>query len=841
MAVDEVTGERAKDASAVTWARRLSPVHQMPIDAVVRLAAVLMDAPMAMMTLATQRDEEYVLLTHGLSTGEPDTAGFRGITVTGVVLAADHPIRCPDLGTDTALCDHPLLTASGAKALLAVPLRDATDTPVGALCVLDVERREWSDGQLSTLVEIAHLLGPLPLDEVGAATAAVAALESSSVLDGILEAFVATTGSGFVVGWNRAAEELFGWTAGETHGRHVDELGPPLYEGHTAAEMLPQILADPDAWHTPRLVSVRHRSGLRFPVWIRLTVVQSAAGALVCTFATDASAQIAAEQKAARSGRFNAAILESMQAGVVACDHEGQLVLVNQALREMQGLPQDMELGDFRTAQGEIVDRLCRPDGAPMPLPESPLFRALTGETVTGAQILYRVPDDQPRYFETNARPVVSDGGDRLGAVAVLQDVTERYRSERFRECELRVAHAMAVATSAEEVGPALTSAVAGALGWPHAILWLVDDVADVLRPAGCWTRPGLDMDGLFPPEIRRGWGFTGKVWDTGRALWIPDLLDPPVPVTRDVRTRLRRATDRGLRAALAVPVKSGQTTIGVLTCNADHREYDGQRLIGLLTGVADQVGRFLERRRADDLALELARTKDDFLALVGHEMRTPLTSIASYAELLAMSAESWPATDRQLLEVINRNTGILRAIIDDLLDLTALESGSVSVHLEPMDLVPVVTDALEAVAPAARTNGVTLHADLPATVLLDGDPHRLRQIADNLVTNAVKYSPDGGNVYARLTSEAGVAEFTVRDEGIGIPAEELHQLFRRFYRASTARYRGIPGTGLGLSITRALTEAHGGTISVTAPPSGGTTVVVRLPTGDRGRAACEV
>ncbi|SHN48083.1 ATP-binding protein [Cryptosporangium aurantiacum] len=832
MAVDEVTGsELARRISAVTWARRLSPVLPMPIDALLRLAAVLMDAPMAMMTLATERDEEYVLLTHGLPAAvSPDTTAFRGTTMTGVVLAADHPIRCPDLRADTALCDHPLLTASGARALLAVPLRDATDTPVGALCVLDVAAREWSDGQLSTLIEIAHLLGPLPLDEVGAATTALAALESASVLDGILEAFVACTGSGFVVGWNHAAEEMFGWTAEETHGRHVDDLGPPLYEGRTATEMLPVILSDPDAWRAPRLVSVRHRSGRRFPVRLRLMVVQSPAGALVCTFATDATAQVDAERHAAREGRFSAALVESMQAGVAACDQDGRLLLVNRALREIHGVPPDKEPIDLRTAKGTEIENLFHPDGRRMQIPDTPLLRALEGETVTGAQVMVRLPEGQPRYLEANARPVEAEDGLRLGAVVVLQDVTDRRRAERFRECELRVAQALAVATSAQDVGPALTAAVAGALGWPHVQLWLVDEVADILRSAGRWTRPGLDMDEFLPQEIARGWGFTGLVWETGRPLWIPDLLNPPVPVTPDVRARLRSAAAAGLRAALVIPVNSGRTTIGVLTCNANHREEDAESLIDLLTGIAAQVGHFIERRRADDLALELARTKDDFLALVGHEMRTPLTSIASYAELLAGGADAWPESDRQLLDVITRNTGVLRAIIDDLLDLTALESGSLTIHPEPLDLVTVITDSLTAVSPAAANNAVTLRTDLPDHLPLTGDPHRLRQIADNLLTNAVKYSPDGGNVYVGLAGDAGAAEFTVRDEGIGIPSEELHQLFRRFYRASTARHRGIPGTGLGLSITRALTEAHGGTITVTAPPSGGTTVSVRLP-----------
>jgi signal transduction histidine kinase len=170
-----------------------------------------------------------------------------------------------------------------------------------------------------------------------------------------------------------------------------------------------------------------------------------------------------------------------------------------------------------------------------------------------------------------------------------------------------------------------------------------------------------------------------------------------------------------------------------------------------------------------------------------------------------------------------------LTAIVDDLLDLAALQSGHVTVHPRPTDMAAIVGDGLAAIAPAAKANHVDLVANVPDELLIDADPQRLRQVIDNLLSNAVKYSPDGGTVTVHLTADHDVTTLTVTDTGIGIPAAERTHLFRSFFRATNARHSTIPGTGLGLVVTRAIVQAHRGAITATHNDPG-TSITIRLP-----------
>lgn len=248
-----------------------------------------------------------------------------------------------------------------------------------------------------------------------------------------------------------------------------------------------------------------------------------------------------------------------------------------------------------------------------------------------------------------------------------------------------------------------------------------------------------------------------------------------------------------------------------------------------------------VERRRADDLSLELARTRGEFIALAGHALRTPLTTIVSLTDLLLTAGDELAGEREDLLRRIKANADTLRGIVEDLLVLGGLESGHINLNQGPLDLSRLVADAVAEVAPEGATARVVIETDLPPELPAYGDHTRLRQAVDNLLSNAVKYSPDGGRVRVRLTAAGGFAELIVADQGLGIPEAERDRLFSRFFRGATAHERGIPGTGLGLPLTRLIAELHGGTIALTdrggdAGSDGdpadrrGTTFTLRLP-----------
>jgi signal transduction histidine kinase len=226
----------------------------------------------------------------------------------------------------------------------------------------------------------------------------------------------------------------------------------------------------------------------------------------------------------------------------------------------------------------------------------------------------------------------------------------------------------------------------------------------------------------------------------------------------------------------------------------------------------------------------EVERLKDEFLATVSHELRTPLTSIVGYAEALA--AGDFGQLDPgqvEFLGIIERNANRLTRLVDDLLLTARIESHTLELNLEDVDAAALVADCAQGVIPYAESRGVRLVLETESLVL-HADSLRLAQLLNNLLSNAVKFTPDGGTVTARTSTENGVGIVEVEDTGMGIPADEQDKLFQRFFRSSVAHRRSIEGTGLGLVIAKAIAERHGGRIGFESQVGKGTTFRVELP-----------
>jgi signal transduction histidine kinase len=226
----------------------------------------------------------------------------------------------------------------------------------------------------------------------------------------------------------------------------------------------------------------------------------------------------------------------------------------------------------------------------------------------------------------------------------------------------------------------------------------------------------------------------------------------------------------------------------------------------------------------------ELMRQKDDFAAAVSHELRTPLTSILGYLELIEHTADDGAAPDEAYLAVVKRNAERLLRLVSDLLLVSEVEDSMLALDFKDVDLRRLATECVEAAKPAADAKGVELRLREGAPVQLGGDRGRLAQMMDNLVSNAIKFTAEGGavTVTATMRDEQGV--FEVEDSGMGISAVDQAHLYDRFFRSQGAADQAIPGTGLGLTITKAIVDAHGGWITVKSALGHGTTFVVILP-----------
>ncbi|MBO3744383.1 sensor histidine kinase [Actinoplanes flavus] len=543
-------------------------------------------------------------------------------------------------------------------------------------------------------------------------------------------------------------------------------------------------------------------------------------GAQACTaFVVEHRAREDAEQQRL----FLDAMLDSMQTGVAACDADGRLVFTNHTMRRLSGpTPADGSMQSW-ARNSPLTDA----DGNPIAADDIPLLRALAGERLRDLEVTVHLPDQRAMIVTTDAQPITTADGRRLGAVIAAHDITDRRRAERMRATELAVSEALAHAPSVRQAGPRILQAVCTTLGWPYAELWLVDEQADTLIPAVQYTLGG-DPHGGVPPQLQHGDALTGAAWRTGKPVWIGDLDIPAATA----------GSHRRLHTGLAIPVPSGGHVLAVLSFFAGVVEDVTDDLLALLSGIGAHVGEFLERRRAEELTLALARSKDEYLALIGHELRTPLTSIGSYIEVMRDSDPS-ELTDElpAIVDVLSRNSDIMRHIIDDLLDLSALDSGHAELARVPVDLVSLVTAAVIAARPAAEAAGISLHLTAaPSEANVSGDPDRLGQVVTHLIDNAVNHSLDGGRITVTVIRPAPTTvQLDVTDTGIGVPTDEQDYLFTRFYRSRHTRQQRIPGAGLGLAISRAIIERHHGSIRHIPSEQAGTRISVRLPTGQPG------
>jgi len=319
-------------------------------------------------------------------------------------------------------------------------------------------------------------------------------------------------------------------------------------------------------------------------------------------------------------------------------------------------------------------------------------------------------------------------------------------------------------------------------------------------------------------------------------------VLDGKVVVRADLSDREYPADERllalGLRSELVTPLQLGARTIGMLSVSrerVDAFSEDEVELIALLgrlvaTAVQNIRAYEAERRRVDELA-QLSQLRADFVSLVSHELRSPMAAVIGAARTLQDRWRMLTAEQREsFLALIGDETARLAELVGDVLDTSRIEAGTFSYRFEEVDLSRVVDEAIETAVLAQQEVPVVAsgHGALPA---VRGDRTRLRQVLGNLIENAVKYSPEGGEVRVSAAAANGEVRIAVRDAGPGIPRDHQTRIFEKFGRVDVPG-ASKPGTGLGLFIARSIAEAHGGSLDVSSGAEPGSTFTLTLPVG---------
>jgi PAS domain S-box-containing protein len=489
-----------------------------------------------------------------------------------------------------------------------------------------------------------------------------------------------------------------------------------------------------------------------------------------------------AQAEVARREREMSVVLGSLQELVLRTDAAGTVTYVNERWRQVggdavagQSLPSLAATEADAAVLASLVDRG----------PQAPVG-------LRQAEVALRTPDGVVRRFAVALMPL-RHGSELAGFVGSAVDLTERLEIQQQLRAEASFNALML------ELSPLPTSM--------------------------------LDRSGRYL-RVNRAWElFTGRRRDEVLGRAARDYLPPEQAARHD-------AVDDGLRAnggqvQYEAPARAADGSLReLLISKAAVPGADG-RVEALLVSFLDITRlRAAERetRAARDLAEEASRAKSEFIANMSHELRTPLQSIIGFSELGMVRGRGEPRLAAMFTDIHASGQRML-ALVNDLLDVSRLESAVGTFHLERTDLRPLLREVLRELDPLLARRGLRIAADISAGALVAKvDPLRIQQVMRNVLANAIKFSPEGGTIEVRADARAeGTLEFAVRDHGPGIPPNELESIFEAFVQSSRTK-DGSGGTGLGLAICRTIVQAHGGRIHAEPAEGGGSRFVVTLP-----------
>ena len=381
---------------------------------------------------------------------------------------------------------------------------------------------------------------------------------------------------------------------------------------------------------------------------------------------------------------------------------------------------------------------------------------------------------------------------------------------------------AMSLSLSLQSTCDVVVAVAARITGAKACLLFLHDLASDDYYAEAAF---GITEDRYKQLRFSMGIGYHGQVVQNAQPALVTDLTE--TVGVEDVLSALRA------NSAVIVPLTSNEAVVGTITAvdrdPGGEFSSDDQEVLKML---ASQATIAIENARLYERTKELDRLKSEFVAVVSHEVRTPLTSIKGSLELLGDDRfHKLPPPQRELLGICQANTERLITLINDILDFSKLESSKLSLNIEPVEIGHVLTEVTENIRSLAASKGIEIEVKVdPSTGSVEADPMRIGQVATNLIGNAIKFSPEKGRIEVFASGDEAQVTLSVKDYGRGISARDLNRLFQRFAQLDSSTTRKAGGTGLGLVISKGIVEQHGGKIWVESAEGKGSTFSFSLP-----------
>jgi signal transduction histidine kinase/CHASE3 domain sensor protein len=534
-------------------------------------------------------------------------------------------------------------------------------------------------------------------------------------------------------------------------------------------------------------------------------------------------------------------MIGGMSDGVMLVDAEGKTAYLNRAAKNLLGRA-DVGVPIFQHAE---IYGLLNDAGEPVDASELPAARALsTGRPVRDITMMV-AREERQIAISVSATPLRDDG--RIsGVIVTFRDITERRRLEEAMQLQAERAQILADAGAffASNIDPvwvtqAIAERVAEVLGdWAAVILKSSD--SSELRVASIYHREmtsiGLAWSYIYRQPLVVGEGIIGQVVSTG----YPSLtqnLGGAQPAGPELEGGYHAAPMK-LASLLILPLRTRREMLGalVIAANDPDRAMSDEKL-PLAEILAERAALAIEnaklytdqvdaRRKVEDLS----RLKDEFLSIASHELRTPVTSIKGYTQLAkTLIRENDLRTSEEYLDIALDQIDRMSRLILELLDVSRIETGRLEIRREPIPWTTFVSDVVHRHHTAVSERRFQLNLPVGHKRVI-GDRDRLEQVLGNLMENAVKYSPDGSEILVTVEERGDQLVTSVADRGIGIPTDELGQVFERFHRGRQVSSTNYGGLGLGLYITKQIVERHGGSIWVESREGQGTTFSFSLP-----------